>query len=299
MQQTSSNAAASSFRADVLLHSALDHVSVGDFRVTLVRAGSYWWDGGAMFGVVPKTLWSKTQPADAQNRIEAGFNCFVIETDGRRILIDTGGGVRHDPRAAERMRLPDPPRLGEALSSHGFEPESFDLVINTHLHWDHCGGNTAEDGPTLPRARYITQRGELEHAREQHPRDAVSYRAVNYEPLVEAGVLHLLDGDGDVAPGVEVRVAPGHNRDMMIVVVRSHGETWCHLADLAPYAAQVAPTWVSGFDLFPIQTIASKTEILERAASEGWWCSFAHDPAIAFAKIETAEGKWRVCQKRP
>jgi glyoxylase-like metal-dependent hydrolase (beta-lactamase superfamily II) len=277
----------------------LDSLSIGDFRVTLVRAGSYWWDGGAMFGVVPKTLWSKTQAADDQNRIEAGFNCFVVEGDGGRILIDTGGGVRHDPRAAERMRLPDPPRLGEVLATHGFDPESFDLVINTHLHWDHCGGNTTDDAPTLRKARYITQRGELEHAREQHPRDAVSYRAVNYEPLVEAGVLHLLDGDADVAPGVEVRVAPGHNRDMMIVLVRSQGETWCHLADLAPYAAQVVPTWVSGFDLFPIETIASKTEILERAASERWWCSFAHDPAIAFAKIETAEGKWRVYQKQP
>ena len=281
------------------MDSALDHVSVGDFRITLVRAGSYWWDGGAMFGVVPKSLWSKTQPADDQNRIEAGFNCYVVEAAGQRILIDTGGGVRHDPRAAERMRLSEPPRLREVLASHGFDPQSFDLVINTHLHWDHCGGNTLEDAPAFPKARYVTQRGELDHAREQHPRDAVSYRAVNYEPLVDAGVLHLLDGDSDVAPGVEVRVAPGHNRDMMIVIVRSHGETWCHLADLAPYAAQVIPTWVSGFDLFPMETIASKTEILERAASEGWWCSFAHDPAIAFAKIETAEGKWRVCQKRP
>ena len=282
-------------------------LTLGDFRVTLVRAGSYWWDGGAMFGVVPKTLWAKTQPVDDQNRIEAGFNCFVVETngaDGQRILIDTGGGVRHDHRAAERMRLPEPPHLGAMLSNHGFEPESFDLVINTHLHWDHCGGNTIDDArggpiPALPRARYITQRGEIEHAREQHPRDAVSYRAVNYEPLVEEGVMHLLDGDSEVAPGLEVRVAPGHNRDMMIVIVRSQGETWCHLADLAPYAAQVVPTWVSGFDLFPIETIASKTEILERAASENWWCSFAHDPAIAFAKIEIAEGKWRVCQKRP
>jgi glyoxylase-like metal-dependent hydrolase (beta-lactamase superfamily II) len=277
----------------------LHSLDAGDFRVTLVRAGSYWWDGGAMFGVVPKTLWSKTQAADDQNRIEAGFNCFVVEAAGQRILIDTGGGVRHDPRAAERMRLPDPPRLAEVLASHGFDPESFDLVINTHLHWDHCGGNTIGDAPALPKARYLTQRGELEHAREQHPRDAVSYRAVNYEPLVEAGVMHLLDGDSEVAPGVEVRVAPGHNRDMMIVMVRSQGETWCHLADLAPYAAQVVPTWVSGFDLFPVETIASKTEILDQAASQGWWCSFAHDPAIAFAKIETVEGKWRVSQERP
>jgi glyoxylase-like metal-dependent hydrolase (beta-lactamase superfamily II) len=286
------------------LGSRLPSLTLGGFRITLVRAGSYWWDGGAMFGVVPKTLWSKDQPADDLNRIEAGFNCFVVEAEGHRILIDTGGGVRHDRRAAERMRLPDPPRLREALAGGGFDPASFDLVINTHLHWDHCGGNTVDDGavgvvPALPLARYVTQRGELEHAREQNPRDAVSYRAVNYEPLVESGRLHLLDGDVEVAPGVEVRVAPGHNRDMMIVLARSHGETWCHLADLAPYAAQVTPTWVSGFDLFPLETIASKTEVLKRAAAEGWWCSFAHDPVVAFAKIETAEGKWRVCQKQP
>ena len=257
-----------------------------------------------MFGVVPKTLWSKTQCADGENRIEAGFNCFIVETDRQRILIDTGGGIRHDPRAADRMRLLEPPRLGDVLAAGGFDPASFNLVINTHLHWDHCGGNTVDDArgdivPSLPNARYVTQRGELEHAREQHLRDAVSYRAVNYEPLIDAGILRLLDGDAEVAPGVELRVAPGHNRDMMIVIVRSQGEIWCHLADLAPYAAQVIPTWVSGFDLFPIETIASKTRILGQAASENWWCSFAHDPAIAFAKIESAEGKWRVCQKRP
>lgn len=279
-------------------------MQLGDFRITLVRAGSYWWDGGAMFGVVPKTLWSKLQPADDLNRIEAGFNCFVIETDTHRILIETGGGVRHDRRALERMRLPDPPRLGEVLTSHGFDPDSFDIAINTHLHWDHCGGNTVGDPegeviPALPFARYVTQRGELAHARDQHPRDAVSYRAVNYEPLIESGRMQLLDGDMEIAPGVEVRVAPGHNRDMMIVLARSRGETWCHLADLVPYAAQVAPTWVSGFDLFPLETIASRTEILGRAAAEGWWCSFGHDPVVAFAKIEAMEGKWLAHPKHP
>jgi glyoxylase-like metal-dependent hydrolase (beta-lactamase superfamily II) len=256
-----------------------------------------------MFGVVPKTLWAKHQPADDLNRIEAGFNCFVIEAESRRILVETGGGIRHDERSAERMRLPEPPRLPEVLASHGFDPESFDLVINTHLHWDHCGGNTVDTpggvSPALPRARYVTQRGEVEHAREQHPRDASSYRAVNYEPLIESGRMQLLDGDFEVAPGVEVRVAPGHNRDMMTVLVRSGGETWCHLADLVPYAAQVTPTWASGFDLFPLETITTRTEILTRAANEGWWCSFGHDPGIAFAKIEVTEGKWRTHHNRP
>jgi glyoxylase-like metal-dependent hydrolase (beta-lactamase superfamily II) len=281
----------------------LQTLKLGDCRISLVRAGSYWWDGGAMFGVVPKTLWSKHQPADELNRIEAAFNCFVVETGDHRILIETGGGVRHDERAIERMRLPDPPRLDEVLAHHGFDPASFDLVVNTHLHWDHCGGNTVDRNgqvfPTLPRARYFTQRGELLHAREQHPRDAVSYRAVNYEPLVESGILHLLDGDAEIAPGVELRVAPGHNRDMMVVLVRSRGETWCHLADLAPFAAHVTPTWVAAFDLFPLESIASKLELFERAAAEGWWCSFAHDPSVAFAKIGVEEGKWRIEQKRP
>jgi glyoxylase-like metal-dependent hydrolase (beta-lactamase superfamily II) len=281
----------------------LHALKIGDCRITLVRAGSYWWDGGAMFGVVPKTLWSKHQPGDELNRIEAAFNCFVVETSEHRILIETGGGVRHDVRARERMRLGDAPSLENILTHHGFEPASIDLVINTHLHWDHCGGNTIDrDGrvfPALPRARYFTQRGELQHAREQHPRDAVSYRAVNYEPLVESGLLHLLDGDAEIAPGVEVRVAQGHNRDMMVVLVRSRGETWCQFADIAPFAAHVTPTWVAAFDLFPLETIATKLELFERAAAEGWWCSFAHDPSVAFAKIAVEEGKWRIEEKRP
>ena len=205
----------------------------------------------------------------------------------QRVLIETGGGVRHDERALERMRMPQGVSAAEAVAACGFVPESIDIVINTHLHWDHCGGNTVDlaDGgaePAFPNARYVTQRGELTHAREQHPRDAVSYRAVNYEPLLETGRLHLLDGDVEVAPGIQVRVTPGHNRDMMVVFVRSGGETWCHVADLAPYAAHVTPTWVAAFDLFPMETIRSKNELFSRAAAEGWWCSFGHDPKVSF-----------------
>ncbi|HVW83643.1 MAG TPA: MBL fold metallo-hydrolase [Bryobacteraceae bacterium] len=277
-------------------------IEIGDFRITHIRAGSYWWDGGAMFGVVPKTLWSKFLPNDELNRIEAGFNCYVIEDGHTRILVETGGGVRHDARALHRMRMPEAVRLPEALSAQGFQPESIDTVINTHLHWDHAGGNTLDVGgcvlPALPEARYITQRAELMHAREQHPRDAISYRAVNYEPLLEAGRMHLLDGDGEIAPGVEVRVTPGHNRDMMIVLVRSQGKTWCHLADLVMYAAQITPTWVSGFDLFPLEGIDNKARLLGQAAREDWVCSFAHDPDVGFGKIEVQEGKWRLRQNR-
>lgn len=275
-------------------------LSLGDCRITLVRAGSYWWDGGAMFGVVPKTLWNRHNPADDLNRIECGFNCFVAELDRHRVLIETGGGIRHDERARERTRMLNPAVLGEVLSAHGFEPESITHVVNTHLHWDHVGGNTVGNGePAFPNAQYVVQRGELLHAREQHPRDAVSYRAINYEPLVDSGHMHLLDGDADLVPGVQLRVMPGHNRDMMVVIVRSGGQTWCQMADLAPMSAQVTPTWVAAFDLFPLETIANKTTLFTQAAREGWWCSFAHDPAVAFARIEEKDGKWRLQQTQP
>jgi len=257
-----------------------------------------------MFGVVPKTLWSKHQKSDELNRVEAAFNCFVVETGQKRILIETGGGVRHNAIARERMRLPEKPvALRDALTAAGFEPDSIDIVINTHLHWDHASGNTIDTpegvAPALPRAVYYVQRGEVEHARERHPRDAVSYLPVNYEPLIDAGRMHLLDGDFNVMPGLDVRVAPGHNRDMMVVLVRDEDETWCHFADLAPYAAHVTPTWVAAFDLFPLETIATKTELFQRAAAEGWWCSFGHDPEISFAKIGVEEGKWRVRPHTP
>ena len=146
----------------------------------------------------------------------------------------------------------------------------------------------------FPNARYLTQRGELMPAREQNPRDAVSYRAPNYEPLLDSGQLHLLDGDAEISPTIRVQVTPGHNRDMMVVMVRSGGATWCHLADLAPYAAHVTPTLVAAFDLFPLESIASKNDLFARAAAEGWWCSFAHDPSVAFAKIGLEDGKWRI-----
>ena len=253
-----------------------------------------------MFGVVPKTLWSKHHASDDLNRIEAGLNCFVVEDGSQRVLIETGGGVRHDAKSLERMRMKQGVHAHVALAEAGIERETVDLVINTHLHWDHCGGNTVDTGhnamPAFPNARYVTQRGELMHAREQNPRDAVSYRAVNYEPLLETGGLHLLDGDADISPVIRVQVMPGHNRDMMVVAVRSGGQTWCHFADLAPYAAHVTPTWVAAFDLFPLETIDSKNALFARAAAEGWWCSFGHDPKDAFARLTVRDGKYSIAE---
>lgn len=273
-------------------------LELGRIRITHVRAGTHWWDGGAFFGVVPRTLWARNRAVDDLNRIEAAFNCFLIQLADRNILVETGGGIRHDPRWRERTRMDAPIPIRDALTQSGFDPDSIDTVINTHLHWDHASGNTIDvDGiphPAFPNARYFVQRKELLHAREQHPRDAVSYIPVNYEPLVASGHMHLLDGDYEPAPGIQIRVTPGHNRDMAIVLAKSEGQTWCHLADLAPYAAQITPTWVAAFDLYPLETIANKQQILTRAANEDWWLSFGHDPAVAFAQISLSDNKFRL-----
>lgn len=261
----------------------LPSITVGAFRVTLVRAGRYWWDGGAFFGVVPKTLWAPQVEVDEANRIPAAFNCYLIETPASRVLIETGGGERHDARSRERMRLPP------GAAAIPIDANSIQVVINSHLHWDHCGGNTADtpEGavPAFPQAQYFTQRGEYGHALERLARDGMSYRDVNYEPLLAAGRMTLLTGDSEVVPGVEMRVTPGHNRDMAIVLARSGGDTFCFWSDLIPLSVNLHPTWVAAFDLYPLLTIENKARLLEQAIAERWWCAFAHDPRIAFARI--------------
>ena len=257
--------------------------SLGDFEISLVRDSCYWWDGGAYFGVVPKTLWSRKLPADDLNRVPLAFNCYLIRTAEHTILIETAGGDKMDVRARERMKLPPEP---ERLS---VDPESVDIVINTHLHWDHCGGNTvlAPSGPVpaFPRARYYAPRGEWHHAHERNVRDAVSYIDTNYDPLVESGRMVLVEDGHEVVPGVKMHSAPGHNRDMMVVTVESRGETFCFLSDLVPSVSHLQPTWVMGFDLYPLETIESKTKWLTRAIEGNWLCGFGHDHEVAFAKI--------------
>jgi len=243
-----------------------------------------------MFGVVPKTLWSRHIAPDELNRIPVGFNCYVIRTGRHTVLIETGGGDKHDAVARERMKLPpEAEPVPDVLARHGIDPESIDTVINSHLHWDHCGGNTIlRDGkphPAFPRAHYFAPRGEWEHGHLRLSRDAVSYIDANYDPLVDSGQMTLVRGDCEVVPGVWMRAAPGHTRSMMIVTAESAGQNFCFFSDLVPFAAQVPPTWVTAFDLYPLETIESKMTWLSRAAEGNWTCAFAHDPQIAFARI--------------
>ena len=268
----------------------MSSVTVGDFEVTLIRDSVYWWDGGALFGVVPKTLWGRKYASDELNRVAFGFNCYLIRTAGHTILVETGMGDKLDARARERMRVPaETEPLPSVIAHHEFDPETIDIVVNSHLHWDHCSGNTVMKSdravPAFPRARYFASRGEWEHAHERLIRDSISYIDANYDPLVESGQMTLVDGDFEVIPGVWMRRAPGHNRDMMTITVAGGGKTFCFLSDLAPTAAHTQPSWVAAFDLYPLQAIETKTKWFIDAAAGGWICGFGHDPQIDFARI--------------
>jgi glyoxylase-like metal-dependent hydrolase (beta-lactamase superfamily II) len=264
---------------------------LGDFEIAPVRTATYWWDGGALFGVVPKTLWSRKTEADELNRIPLGFNSYVVRTGSHTVLIETGCGDKMDARSRARMKLaPEPEDLREALAAAGVDPDSVDIVINSHLHWDHCGGNTVlragQPAAAFPRARYFAPHGEWEHAHRRLARDAVSYIDANYDPLVESGQMTLVEGDCEIVPGIRMRPAPGHNRDMCVVTAESAGAVFCFLADLVPTAAHLQPTWVAAFDLYPLETIEQKTKWLGAAADAGWVCGFSHDPRLAFARIQ-------------
>jgi glyoxylase-like metal-dependent hydrolase (beta-lactamase superfamily II) len=229
-------------------------------------------------------------PCDEQNRVAAGFNSYLIRTGDHTILIDTGGGLRIDERACQRMKLPpDRDALPAVIARHGVDPESIDIVINSHLHWDHCGGNTMDVAgharPAFPRAQYFAPRGEWEHAHERLLRDRVSYLDVNYDPLVESGRMRLVDGDTEVVPGIWMRRAPGHTRDMTIITAESGGQIFCFLTDLAPTAAHLQPTWITAFDLYPLESIETKLRWLGAAADGNWICGFGHETEMAFARV--------------
>jgi glyoxylase-like metal-dependent hydrolase (beta-lactamase superfamily II) len=268
----------------------MQHLSLGDFELTAVSDGTYRLDGGAFFGVVPKVLWSRKTEADEQNRVRAGLNSLLVRTGDRTVLIETGIGNK----LAEKMAQihGQPAQLLEKLAAAGIAPEDIDIVINTHLHFDHCGWNTVRKGggvmPTFPKAKYYVQRGEWEHAHENQ-RDAVSYLVENYDPLVEGGQMNLLDGNQEIVPGISVEVFPGHTRHMQAVLIRSQGKTACYISDLIPTSAHLELNWVMGFDLYPVESIESRKRYYSRAIPDKWLTAFTHDPKVPWAVVEKDE----------
>ena len=258
--------------------------TLGDFELTVLTDGTYYLDGGAMFGVVPKPLWEKRAPADAQNRILLGTNTVVVRTGRQTVAIETGIGNKlpEKQRAIYDAKGLLPQSFGEA----GIRLEEVDVVINSHLHFDHCGWNTTRlhDGrvvPTFPNARYFAHRGEVEHGHLQLERDAVSYIGANYDPLVENGQMSLLAlGAGEVQeilPGISVELFPGHTQQLMAIHIESGGEHACYISDLLPTSAHLDVTWVLGYDLDPLRCIAERKRFYARAIPEDWLVLFTHD----------------------
>ena len=248
----------------------------------------YYPDGGCMFGVVPKERWARAFPANSANRIALSLNCYVAETGGHTIVLDTGGGVRTDPDAPLCGGLEAPLAIADLLAEAGMDPLQVDIVINSHLHWDHCGGNMTDRGrqPSFPNAQYYCSRAEWQHAQELNPRDAVSYDPRNFHALTQSGQMRLVAEDSyEPAPGVRMQRVPGHTRDLQLVTLDSGAGTFCFLSDLVPTTAHLLPGWSPAFDLYPLDTLSSKVRWLSKAAAEHWICGFAHDPKVAFGVI--------------
>jgi glyoxylase-like metal-dependent hydrolase (beta-lactamase superfamily II) len=270
-------------------------VKLGELEFHIISAGHVLLDGGAMFGVIPRPMWEKKMHPDARNRITLSMNCLLIHAGGKRILVETGAGDKMNAKLRDIYAL-DGPFLEDELRGYGLRPEAIDIVLNTHLHFDHCGGNTRVEKDnvvaTFPNARYIVQRGEFEHAMNPNERDRASYFLENYAPIEAAGKFTLLDGDGEIAPGVEVVRLPGHTAHMQGVKLTGGGKTAFLFADLVPTTAHLPIPWIMGYDLYPMTTLENKKRWIPEVVREGWLALFAHDARVPAAFLRERDGHW-------
>jgi len=281
----------------------MNSLTLGNFELSIFSDGTYLLDGGAFFGVIPKTMWSKKMAPDARNLVTSGLNSLLIRTGKQNVLVETGMGNKLSERMIKFYG--QPAQLLTNLAAGGISPEDIDIVINTHLHFDHCGWNTIrKDGkivPTFPRAKYYAPEGEWKYARKPSERDAISYIPENYDPLVQSGQMRLLKGGEEIVPGISVKTFPGHTAHMQAVIVRSGGEgshisqnqrdvgrprIACYISDLMPTTAHIDIAWGMGFDLYPLQTIESKKQYYATAIAEKWLTVFTHDHEKPWAYVE-------------
>src|SRR5947199_4503291 len=278
----------SAFRIRRMTHTTFQ---VGRLTCHALEAGTVRLDGGAMFGVVPKPLWDRRLAADAPNRIPLALRCLLVEHEAGLVLIDTGLGNKEDDKfrdiyGVQNVGTRGPTLLEDALAELGRRPEDVSWVINTHLHFDHAGGDTYCDPAgriawRFPVARYVVQQGELEFARHTNERTAGSYLPHNFASVP----FQLVDGEAEVLPGVRCLPTPGHVPYHQSVLVESAGERVCFLADLVPTSAHLPLPWIMGYDLQPLVTLESKRQLYRRAEAGGWLLCFEHDPAVVAGRL--------------
>ena len=278
--------------------SAVNRFALGNLELVSLFDGFLRLDGGAMFGVVPKTLWAKQAPPDDRNRILLGMRPLVVR-GARTMLIDAGLGDKNDPKFHDIYGVDRSRNLDHTLAEAGLAPEDIDIVLATHLHFDHAGGFTTRDAngrlrPKFPRAQYVVRRGEWDDARQANERTRASYLVDNFLPLADAGVLQLVDDDATIMPGVRVRRTGGHCSHHQMALIESKGRTAAFVADLIPTTAHVPDTWIMGFDLYPMDTLASKKQFVKEAVEKETLVFFAHDPATPAGYIREQDGTRRV-----
>ena len=271
-------------------------MQLGRWRVHAIQAGGMWLDGGAMFGVVPKPLWARRLTPDDRNRIPMGMRCLLVEHDVGPVLIDTGAGNKedakfHDIYGIDNAGDPGPTALEDGLRlAAGISPDDVVYVLNTHLHFDHAGGNTVvrPDGsvvPAFPGARYVVQRGEFEFATHTNERTAGSYFPRNYVPIRDAGLYQFVEGEVEILPGIRLLPTPGHVPFHQSILLESEGERALFLADLMPTTAHLPLPWIMGYDVEPLVTLETKRRILARAAGERWLLVFEHDAFTPWSHV--------------
>ncbi|MFP3947627.1 MAG: MBL fold metallo-hydrolase [Gemmatimonadota bacterium] len=267
---------------------------VGSLRIHALEAGMIRLDGGAMFGVVPRPLWEQRIPPDDRNRIALSLRCLLVEAPDVLVLIDTGAGNKGSEKFRDIYGVENdgnPTRLEEAIRSAGFQPHDVDVVLDTHLHFDHAGGNTVEmpDGslvPAFPGARYVVQEGEFDFAHRNNDRIRASYRAGDMDPIRDAGLWDFVDGEVEIVPGIGVLPTPGHTPHHHSVLLESDGEKACFLADVCPTSAHLRPAWVMGYDLEPLRTMEAKEGLWKRALDEEWLLIFQHDASVPWGRLD-------------
>jgi len=263
---------------------------LGAWQLDTVSGGRFWLDGGAMFGVVPKPLWERVAPPDSQNRIPMATNCVLARNGQHCILVDSGYGGKEPPRRRDLVGLEAGEPLLTSLQQLGVAPQDIDLVVLSHLHFDHAGGATRLDErgqsvPSFPRARVVVQRGEWDDATSGVAELRGSYPLENLLPLEEAGCVQFIEGDVEIVPGLRSLVTGGHTRCHQALLFQSEGQTACYLGDLCPTTSRLRSLWCMAYDVYPLETRRRKPQLLGQAADEGWLICWDHDPRYAVSRL--------------
>lgn len=273
-------------------------MKLGNFDIIPLTDGKFRLDGGAMFGVVPRVIWERCCPADDLNRVQLGLAPLLIRAHGKNILVDTGLGSKNDDKFKKMFAVERTSTLSDSLGQFDLTPDDIHLVINTHLHFDHAGGNTCFDdqGQTVAafqRAKYFVQEGEFDDAVRSNERTKASYRRENFTPLMHCNQWELLKGDAELLPGLSVMVTGGHTEHHQVVKIESEGKVALYLGDLIPTVSHLPLPYIMGYDLFPLQTLESKRWILDQAWEEEWLLVFEHDPKLHMGYVKKdIEGKY-------